>query len=64
MLLKKLVKEKFKEVGFIVEYQKNTKLYPEYADEFLETNGDREVNGYQYSKKYDVLVVSFKEEVK
>lgn len=68
MTLKELYDEQFSNVGFIgvceTDENDNVKpIYPEYADEFLETNGDMEVKGYCYSKKHDCLVVTSDESI-
>ena len=37
-------------------------IYPDYADEILETHGDCEVAAYQYRENADLLVVQLKED--
>lgn len=41
----------------------NEKIYPDYADEMLETHGDYNVVDYQYVESKKVLVVAFEKEV-
>ena len=41
---------------------KNGKIYPDYADEMLETHGDYNVVDYQYVESKKVLVVAFEQE--
>lgn len=67
MTLKELVETKYPKVTFIGFYEEdengNVKsIYPEYADEILETHGNIEVVDHYYSKKHDCLVVSLAEE--
>ena len=64
MKLKELCKKEFKKVQFLGVYETdengNVKpIYPDYADELLETHGDMEVKDYTYSQKHDCLVVAF-----
>ena len=64
MTLKELHKTKYPKVKFIGIYTKDSNgnvnpIYPEYADEMIETHGDKEVKDYQYSEKHKVLVVEF-----
>lgn len=60
MTLNKLYKEQFKKVPMIGIYEgPNKQIYPEYADEILETHGDLEVKDYCFSEKHNVLVVEF-----
>lgn len=64
MKLKELYKKEFKKVQFIGVYEEDENgnpkpIYPDYADEYLETHGNMEVKDYQYSQKYDCLVVEF-----
>ena len=42
---------------------KDKKIYPDYADEMLETHGDKNVVDYQYVENKKVLVVEFEQEV-
>ena len=37
-------------------------VYPDYADECLETHRDKEVEAYQYRKDANLLIVQLKEE--
>lgn len=37
-------------------------IFPDYADEILETHGDCEVEAYQYREGADLLLVQFKED--
>ena len=64
MKLKDLYEKEFKGVKFIGVYELDDKgnpkqIYPDYADEYLETHGDKEVKDHAYSKKHDCLVVEF-----
>lgn len=36
-------------------------IYPDYADEILETHGDYEVGAYQYREHADLLIVQLKD---
>lgn len=63
MTLNQLYNEQFSKEKIIGVYEeKNGKpsVYQEYADELLETHGDKEINDYQYSAKHKLLVVEFK----
>ena len=69
MTLSEKVKEMFGDNiadKFIGEYKTNEvgdvlPIYPEFADEFLETHGDLEIDpDVYYSKKKKTLVVEFK----
>lgn len=67
MTLKELYETKYANVAFIGLYEtdKNGKvvpIYPEYADEMLETHGDKIVDEHFYSAEKDVLVVILKED--
>ena len=42
---------------------KDKKIYPDYADEMIETHGDKNVVDYQYVENKKVLVVEFEQEV-
>lgn len=35
-------------------------VYPDYADEYLETHGDKEVGAWQYREGANLLLVQFK----
>ena len=60
MKLKELYKKEFKKVPFIGIYEgKGKSIYPEYADELLETHGDMEVVDYLYIENKNTLVVQF-----
>lgn len=37
-------------------------IYPDYADEILETHGDYEVEAYQYRENANLLIVQLKED--
>lgn len=41
---------------------KDKKIYPDYADEMLETHGDHNVVDYQYVESKKVLVVALETE--
>ena len=67
MTLKELYEQKYKNVPYIgfLEYDENgkiKKIYPDYADEILETHGERVVKNEYYSKAKHVLVVELKED--
>lgn len=68
MKLKELAEEVFKgknlvtqSIGFYTEDEngKPNPVYPDYADEILETHGEWEVKDYYYSDKHQCLVVEF-----
>ena len=68
MSLKELVKKVFKgkkiREQFIGIYEEDEKgnpkpIYPEYADELLETHGELIVENYQFVQSKNVLVVEF-----
>lgn len=40
----------------------DTKIYPDFADEMLETHGDHNVVDYQYLEHRKILVVAFETE--
>ena len=64
MTLKELHNTKYQKVGLIGIFDPNnpTKpIYPDYADELIETHGDKEVTDHMYSTKKDVLVVALKD---
>ena len=68
MKLKELAEEVFKgknieiqSIGIYTEDEKGNPnpIYPEYADELLETHGELEVEDSFYSEKHQCLVVEF-----
>ena len=62
--LKKLTDELYNgkvEDKFIAIYEENEPLYPDYADEILDTHGDRLVKDYRI-RKDGILVVLLEEE--
>ena len=64
MTLKELHETKYPKVDMIGTFDPNnpTKpIYPEYADELIETHGDKEVVDHTYSEKRRVLVVVLKD---
>lgn len=70
MKLKELAEEVFKSknietqsIGIYTEDEKGNPnpIYPEYADELLETHGELEVEDSFYSEKHQCLVVALKE---
>ena len=49
-----------KEIKFIGAFDPKTgQVVPEYADEYLETNADLEINDYQFSEAHQCLVIFF-----
>ena len=61
MTLRELVETKYPHVSMIGIYEGPDKtIYPDWADEYLETHGDYEVVDHYYSEKKDVLVVELK----
>ena len=64
MTLEELHKTKYPKVALIGIFDPNnpTKpIYPDYADELIETHGDKEVVDHMYSDKKGVLVVALKD---
>jgi len=63
MTLAELHKSQFNKVPFIGIYKeidgKAQPIYPEYADELLETHGKLEVKEYQFVASKNILVVEF-----
>ena len=58
MTLKELHKTKYPNAPFIGVFERPEKfIYPDYADEVLETHGDKEVINYNYQEKKGVLIV-------
>lgn len=55
MLLKQLVKQT--KAPFVAIYEGKKTVYPEYADEMVETHGDYEVK--EYAVKDNILIVVF-----
>lgn len=49
-------------IGIYTENENGTpnKIYPDYADEILETHGKRKVTDYEYSETHQCLVVVLK----
>ena len=69
MKLKKVAAEVFKDkdiktqsIGFYTEDENGTpnKIYPDFADEILETHGNKEVEYYEYSEQHQCLIVVLK----
>lgn len=46
-------------IGVVGRNDRWADVQPEYPDEFLETNGDREVFDYAYQRVQKILVVKF-----
>ena len=66
MTLKELYNQKYRNVAYIgfLEYDENgkiKKIYPDYADEILETHGEYIVKEEYYSKSKDTLVVKLED---
>lgn len=66
MTLKELYEQKYKNVPYIgfLEYDENgkiKKIYPDYADEILETHGECLVKGEYFSTSQNTLIVELQE---
>lgn len=64
MTLEELYKKKYPKVDMIGMFDPNSPtkpIYPEYADELIETHGTKEVVDHMYSDKKGVLVVVLKD---
>lgn len=61
--LLELIKQSYQNVPFIGIYTDDGPIYPDYTDEILETHGDLIVVDSYYSKRNDVLVVSFDKKI-
>lgn len=66
MTLKELYEQKYKNVPYIgfLEYDKNgkiKKIYPDYADEILETHGECLVKGECFSASHNTLIIELQE---
>lgn len=61
--LSELINQSYPNVPFIGIYTDDGPIYPDYTDEILETHGDLIVVDSYYSKRNDVLVVSFDKKI-
>jgi len=63
MTLCELVSSEYSDVPLIGLYEEGQeKIIPDFTDEVLETEGEKEVLEYYYSKKNNVLVVTLKKD--